>query len=109
MRNLIRWAALAAVCLFMVGCTTASEATMEVLNKLVENGTITAEHRDEIVSSAGSGWDTLVAHVVDIGAAFILAYTGINLRRGPATRQENIEKSKNPATRQDNIGKAQNA
>ena len=94
MRNVIRWAALAAVCLFMVGCTTASEATMEVLNKLVESGTITAEHRDELVSSLGSGWTSLMAHVVDIGAAFILAYTGINLRRGPATRQENIEKSK---------------
>jgi hypothetical protein len=94
MRNVIRWAALAAVCLFVTGCTTASEATMEVLNKLVESGTITAEHRDELVSAAGFGWTSLMQHVIDIGAAVLLAYTGINLRRGPATRQENIEKAK---------------
>lgn len=94
MKNLIKWAALAAVCLLVTGCVTATEATMEVLNKLVENGTITAEHRDELVSSVGSGWDTLMAHVVDIGAAFLLAYTGVNLRRGPATREENLAKAK---------------
>ena len=94
MKNLIKWAALTAVCLLVTGCVTATEATMEVLNKLVENGTITAEHRDELVSSVGSGWDTLMAHVVDIGAAFLLAYTGVNLRRGPATREENLAKAK---------------
>jgi len=98
MKNLIKWAALAAVCLLMTGCVTATEATMEVLNKLVENGTITAEHRDELVSSVGSGWDTLMAHVVDIGAAFLLAYTGVNLRRGPATREENLAKAKAKAS-----------
>lgn len=94
MKKWIKWAAVAAVGMTATSCTVATEATREVLDQLVRDGAITPEHRETIMASMANGWEVALGHLMDIGAGAILAYTGINIRRGPPTRSENVAKKR---------------
>ena len=94
MKSYCRWAALIGGCILLTGCAAASQATRDVLNTLVEEGAMTPAVRDQVLASMGTGWDVVLDHAIDIVSGTVLAYTGIRLQRGPATRAENVQKKK---------------
>jgi len=96
MRNAIRWAALAAVCLTLCSCGLFTneqvEAAISVINKLAEDGKITGEQaeamRQALLANTGEPWYMQIGKMVlEIG----LAVAGVRMWRGPsATAAERV-------------------
>jgi len=89
MSKWIKLAAILTACSLLGSCAAASQATRDVLDKLVSDGAMTTVTRDAIMSSMSSGWQVLADYAINIVGGAILAYTGITIRRGaPAVGSE---------------------
>jgi len=96
MRNAIRWAALAVVCLTLCSCGLFTneqvEAAIEIINQMQEQGTVTASQaealREALLVNTGEPWyQQLGRLVLEVG----LAVAGVRVWRGPsATRAERV-------------------
>lgn len=81
---------LLAVAVTFAACTLTPSAR-DAVDQLLKDDIITPEQHAAIV---GGTWQAIQNWLIYAGSAVILSYTGVNLRRGPATRQENVEKKK---------------
>jgi len=96
MRNLTRWAVLAAVCLALCSCGLLNseqiEAALTVIDQLAEDGKITGEQaeamRQALMANTGEPWYLQVGRVaLEVGMAVL----GVRLWRGPsATAAERL-------------------
>ena len=89
MRNLIRWAALAAVCLTLCSCGLFTgeqvQAAITVIDELASAGTITAEQaeamRQALQANTGEAWYVQIGKMaLEVG----LAVVGVRMWRGPS-------------------------
>lgn len=89
MKNAIKWAALAAVLLSLCSCGLFTneqiEAAITVINKLAEDGKITAEQaeamRQALMTNTGEPWYMQLGKIVlEVG----LAVVGVRMWRGPS-------------------------
>ena len=96
MKNVVKWAALAAVGLTLCSCGLFTneqiEAAITVINRLAEDGKITGEQaeamRQALMTNTGEPWYMQIGRVVlEVG----LAVAGVRLWRGPtATAAERV-------------------
>ena len=99
MRNVIRLAALAAVCLTLCSCGLFTneqiQAALQVVDQMQQQGTITAEQaeamRQALQIQSGDPWYMQVGRVVlEVG----LAVLGVRMWRGPsATAAERLTRA----------------
>lgn len=91
--------ALACALLLLTGCGLLSPEqqgnALLALDQMLAAGSITQVQyealREGVLSSgAGAWWEQLAGYVLAAGAA----YVGVQIRRGPPTRSENVEKAK---------------
>lgn len=96
MRNAIRWAALAVVCLTLCSCGLFTneqiEAAVTVINQLAEDGKITSEQaeamRQALMANTGDPWYMQIG-VFALEVA--MAIVGVRVWRGPsATAAERV-------------------
>lgn len=93
MRDAIRWAALAAVCLTLCSCGLFTNeqyiAAMEVISQMEAQGTVTAAQaqalRDALDYSTGEPW---WQQATKVALEVALAVLGVRAWRGPAATQE---------------------
>lgn len=105
MKNYTRWAALFGVCVLLTGCGLLSpeqqQNALEVIDQMRDQGTISsAQH--EVLSQGilSQGWSGFLEQLSGYALAAVAAYTGVMIRRGPPTRQENIAKKAEPVAAQ---------
>ncbi|NRA59131.1 MAG: hypothetical protein HRU13_13550 [Phycisphaerales bacterium] len=97
MTTVIKWAALAAVCLLLTGCGMLSpeqqQHALQVVDQMVAQGSIThaqGQAMRESILSTGSIWE----HVIDIGAGAALAFLGVRANRGKPTQKVGLAADK---------------
>lgn len=93
-RQCVTFAAIAILC---TGCGLLSPAqqqtAIDTINEMMAQGTISqAQHEvliDGVLQQSWSGfWEQMSGYAL----AAVAAYTGVQIRRGPPTRKENIAK-----------------
>ena len=96
MRNVIRWAALAAVCMALCSCGLFSseqvQAALDIINQMEEQNTVTAAQaealREALVTNTGEPWYMQAGRLaLEVGMAVL----GVRMWRGPsATLAERV-------------------
>jgi hypothetical protein len=96
MRNVIRWAALAAVCMTFCSCGLFSseqvQAALDIINQMEAQNTVTAAQaealREAMVTNTGEPWYMQAGRLVlEVGMAVL----GVRMWRGPsATLAERV-------------------
>ena len=96
MRNVIRWAALAAVCMALCSCGLFSseqvQAALDIINQMEAQNTVTAAQaealREALVTNTGEPWYMQAGRLVlEVG----MAVRGVRMWRGPsATSAERV-------------------
>ena len=99
MKNAIRWAALAAVCLTLCSCGLFSaeqvQAALEIINQMEAQNTVTAAQaealREALVANTGDPWYMQIGRLaLEVGMAVL----GVRVWRGPsATVAERVARA----------------
>jgi hypothetical protein len=93
-RNYLAFAAIAILC---TGCGLLSPAqqqtAIDTINEMLRQGTINENQHGVLMDGVlQQGWSGFLEQLTGYALAAVAAYTGVQIRRGPPTRLENIAK-----------------